>query len=211
MPYRRRRRTPPLVLLILLGVLAGIVFYVRDSSPQTADGTLPAASQITPVSTFPSTATPVLPLEATLSQTAEPLPMLSLLDLGVSVSVIQVSLRNGEWDVSALGSHAGHLQYTGWFDIPGNIVLAGHVELRDGSPGIFANLDKISVGSDILLSDGAGTRFYRVDAVKTVAPDDLSVLRPTEHETLTLLTCSDYDIVTNTYRERVVVTADRYQ
>jgi LPXTG-site transpeptidase (sortase) family protein len=113
------------------------------------------------------------------------------------------------WEVSTLGMNAGHLQGTGWIDAPGNIVLAGHVELADGRAGIFAHIGQMKLNDPVFLIQDHTTRRYRVTEVRTVAPDDMSVVYPTTTDRLTLITCTDYDFTLNTYRARVVVIAER--
>ncbi len=108
-----------------------------------------------------------------------------------------------------LGMNVGHLIGTAPLMSTGNIVLVGHVELADGRPGIFAGLKDVTNGELILLKWHGEQRAYSVSTVKSVAPDDVSVLYPTEQEQLTLITCGDYDFFSNTYRERIVVVAPR--
>jgi sortase A len=70
----------------------------------------------------------------------------------------------------------------------GNVVLTGH---RTTS---FRALAGLRAGDEIQLEwtrRGPGSRrlAYRVESVAVVAPDDVSALRPTEREALTLVTC----------------------
>ena len=56
---------------------------------------------------------------------------------------------------------------------------------------------------------GNATYEYRVTGLRRVDPTDLSVLRSTDVDRLTLITCDDYDFLRDLYTTRVVVIADR--
>ncbi|MBI5668656.1 MAG: sortase [Chloroflexi bacterium] len=213
--YTRRsyRQTTPftgLLTIIILGMIIGGLFPLveRMMSPR-------AASRLAaPTATAPA-ATPVPP-RPTLTPLALPTVVKKPDDLSflvpaasIRTNVIEVFLDGVSWDVSRLGFNAGHLQGTARFGAKGNLVLAGHVEMADGRPGVFARLNKLNTGDTLILSRGRLQRKYVVSAVKTVAPDDLSVLYPTTEDRLTLITCGDYDFWQNVYQERVVVIADR--
>lgn len=43
--------------------------------------------------------------------------------------------------------------------------------------------------------------------IRSTEPDDLSVLYPSAQNMLTLITCDNYDFVSNTYLTRTIVTA----
>lgn len=143
--------------------------------------------------------------------TATPMPRasLSIPTAGVIASVVEIYLDGVSWDVTRLGVNAGHLQGTAWIGETGNIVLAGHSEMADGRAGIFRNIGELRTGDPVVLSLGDTQQQYRVTEVKTVKPDDLSVLYPTTTDRITLITCDDYDFLQNTYQERVVVVAER--
>jgi LPXTG-site transpeptidase (sortase) family protein len=128
---------------------------------------------------------------------------------GVAAKIISIFLDGVSWDVSLLGANVGHLEGTATFDHPGNIGLVGHVEMADGQQGIFTHLRALAAGDLIVYRHGGDERFYVVRAVRVVAPDDMTVLYPTPREQLTLITCAAYDLLTNTYQERVVVVAER--
>jgi LPXTG-site transpeptidase (sortase) family protein len=91
----------------------------------------------------------------------------------------------------------------------GNIVLAGHVEMVDGRRGIFATIGELEIGDPLYLSQDGEERVYQVTQLFTTAPDDLSVLYPTTDERVTLITCSNYDFLQDSYLDRVVVIAER--
>jgi len=128
---------------------------------------------------------------------------------GIFSNIIEAFLTDNNWDVSQLRSRVGHLEGTSWLDTPGNVVLSGHVELADGSPGVFANLNELLPDDLIEIRTGSEVRRYIVREIRTTTPDDLQPLMPTNHEQLTLITCGSYDFVQDSYLERVIVVADR--
>ncbi len=201
------------MVMIILGVIIGGLFPLFDRTraprPQAAaPATVPATA--TAVETARPTARPTVTPLALPTLAKKPDPMTIVVPTaGINTNIVQVYLNGVSWDVSRLGYNAGHLQGTAEFGAKGNFVLAGHVEMADGRPGVFASLNEIGVGDPLVLGKGKSTRRYIVRAVTTVEPDDLSVLYPTTTDQLTLITCGDYDFWQNVYRERLVVIADR--
>lgn len=193
--------------MIALGVMLGVIYFLVDQpiiTPQPAVSTQPAEiTNLTIPSPAPNEPTPELVLR-------RPVQLL-IPRARVIAPVMRVHLENGSWDVSQLGISVGHLSGTAWLREPGNIVLAGHVEMADGTPGVFANLADLETGDELLLmEENAEPLVYIVSSIRTVQPDDLSVLYPSDTEDLlTLITCGEYDLLSNSYLVRVVVQAAR--
>jgi LPXTG-site transpeptidase (sortase) family protein len=154
------------------------------------------------------TAPPVVTQLALPTVVRRPQTTMVIPTAGIFAPVIQVYLDGVSWDVSQLGANAGHLQGTPWFDAGGNIGLAGHVEMADGRPGIFAQIDRLKIGDPIEITDRGVLHRYAVRVVKKTSPDDLTVLYPTPTDRLTLITCGAYDFLQDAYQERVVVVAE---
>jgi sortase A len=95
---------------------------------------------------------------------------------------LTAGVAEGE-DAATLRFSVGHLADTPLPWEPGNSALAGH---RDRQ---FRALARIREGDTIRLKTTRGDLTYRVTAISVVAPDDLSVLKPTRTRTLTLVTC----------------------
>src|SRR5579859_2546127 len=93
----------------------------------------------------------------------------------------------------------------------GNFVLAGHVELKDGSKGPFAELKQLANGDRITIIGNAQphpiVRQYIVTEVGKVVPTDFDVIRNHGYEELTLITCDDWDQKSQMYNTRVIVHA----
>ena len=124
----------------------------------------------------------------------------------LDAEVVESPLVHGEWQVPPFA--AGHLVGTAQPLQGGNVALAGHLQsLARGN--VFANLDRLRVGDLVRLDTPHAVVAYRVAKVETVPRDDLEVLAPTSHETLTLITCAGTWLpLRRDYSERTVVVAD---
>jgi len=187
------------VTTVILGIILGlaVVAYAYWNAATQANPAAPAALSSTP--TIPG---------VTAIPGPEPIKLL-VPTANIDTPIVEIYLSGTSWDVSGLGMNAGHLHGTAWIEAPGNIVLAGHVEMGDGQRGVFARLTDVQINDSVFLYQGTARRRYVVTRVQTVAPEDLSVLYPTESDRLTLITCLSYDFVQDAYQERLVVIADR--
>jgi LPXTG-site transpeptidase (sortase) family protein len=147
------------------------------------------------------------------TQAAAPLgpPTIRIPSLKIKTAIKDFPLSGDTWHIGQWERGIGHLQGTGWFNNPGNVVLAGHSKLPNGKAGVFRRLSNLAVGSDILVFDGWNERRYQVIDKRVVSPYDLSVVYPTGDDRLTLITCevSSYDPKSNSYGQRLVVIAQR--
>ena len=138
-------------------------------------------------------------------------PTITISSLNISAEIKEFRLSGGTWTIDPWEKGIGHLEDTGWFDNPTNIVLAGHSTMPNGKPGVFTTLNDLSLGQEIVLFDGNADRHYQIIDIRVVPVDDVSVVMPTDHERLTLITCEigSYDEVSQGYTQRLVVIADR--
>jgi LPXTG-site transpeptidase (sortase) family protein len=125
--------------------------------------------------------------------------------LGLDSKVIQLGTkldRRGEiaWETApfAIGQHKG-MAGPGQ---NGNMVLSGHIS-SPNEGGIFHRLPDLKVGEGVIVGTEERQYLYRVVDVKTVTPDQVSVLDQTPDPTVTLITCVPDGI----YSHRLVVTA----
>ena len=202
---RQRKRISWRLLLVTaligIGVGGGYYFVMRgQSKPEPFVSLLPTSAADSPTQAPPQAAPAAL---------GEDYPRFSIPTAGISTLIVQLQIVDNSWGVFGLGSNVGHLVGTAPLMGTGNIVLVGHVEMADGSPGVFAGINSLSAGQRIFVNWRGEQREYDVSSVQTTNPDDVSVLYPTDQEQLTLITCSDYDFFRNTYLQRVVVVAPR--
>jgi len=125
--------------------------------------------------------------------------------LGLDSKVIQLGTkldRRGQlaWETApfAVGQHKG-LAGPGQ---NGNMVLSGHIS-SPNEGAIFHHLPDLKVGEGVIVGTEERQFLYRVVDVKTVTPDEVSVLDQTPDPTVTLITCVPDGI----YSHRLVVTA----
>lgn len=204
MYYRRSTRLPLTLAVLIFSAVFGVAVGINQRQMRSPQNPSVDSTQII------STALPSTPIP--LTQTPD-IRRYSLFvpSLGITARLIHLSISGGKWNVDGLANNVGHLTGTAWFEeIPtGNVVLAGHVEMRDGQPGIFARLHEVPLGETIVIRSDDDTRHYRVIAAYETGPDDLAPLYATNTEILTLITCGDYDFLANNYQSRLIVVAER--
>jgi LPXTG-site transpeptidase (sortase) family protein len=93
-----------------------------------------------------------------------------------------------------------HFTFSAGLGELGNYVLYGHDDILGN---ILRYLPTMRVGDHIDLYEGALHLEYTVTGSKVVPPSDVSVLNPTPDATLTLISCTPFDVD----RARIVVTA----
>ena len=125
--------------------------------------------------------------------------------LGLDSKVIQLGTkldRRGQlaWETApfAVGQHKG-LAGPGQ---NGNMVLSAHIS-SPNEGAVFHHLPDLKVGEGVIVGTEERQFLYRVVDVKTVTPDEVSVLDQTPDPTVTLITCVPDGI----YSHRLVVTA----
>ncbi len=107
-------------------------------------------------------------------------------------------------DGGVLESAVGYLPDTPRPWQPGNSALAAH---RDR---LFRPLKRIRVGDYIRLATPHGDFQYRVRRTMVVDPEDVWVLDPLPHVSLTLITCFPFEYVGHA-RQRFIVQAEKIQ
>ena len=115
--------------------------------------------------------------------------------IGVNHSVVQ----GDDWEQlkKGIGHHIGSA-------LPGeegNLVLSAHNDIYGE---IFRHLDKLSPGDEVFVSTGRESYTYVISEIEVVAPTAVDVMEPTDHASLTLISCYPY-LINN---KRIVVFAD---
>lgn len=138
---------------------------------------------------------PPAPRERLRLETGSVIAMLSIPRLGLSTIVVE----GAEEHELKLG--AGHIRGTSLPGNGGNVGIAGH---RDT---VFRPLRSIRADDTIKVMTEEREHEYKVVSTEIVGPDDIQVLYPTVHETLTLVTCYPFEFVGRAPR-RFIVRAD---
>lgn len=104
-------------------------------------------------------------------------------------------------DDRVLSRAAGHIEETPFPGDPGNVGIAGH---RDTT---FRAVRRLKLGDPLIVTTANRVFRYQITRTIIVDPDDVWVLDPTEHQTLTLVTCYPFDFIGHAPR-RFVVSAE---
>ena len=115
--------------------------------------------------------------------------------VGLSSTVLEGS------DDTTLARAAGHIEDTAFPGDSGNIGIAGH---RDT---IFRPVRNLHVGDPLVLTTSDRVFRYRIARTTIVEPEDVYVLDPSDHPTLTLVTCFPFEFIGHAPR-RFIVSAD---
>lgn len=83
----------------------------------------------------------------------------------------------------------------------GNLVMSAH---NDIFGELFRHLDRLQPGDEIIISTASREYVYRVTGMRVVEPTEVSVMKPTDEPTATLISCYPY-LVDN---KRIVVFAE---
>jgi LPXTG-site transpeptidase (sortase) family protein len=127
--------------------------------------------------------------------------------LSLDIPIVGVPKTDYTWNVAWLGNQAGWLEGSAFPSWKGNSVLTGHVYLSNGKPGPFAKINELKIGDQVVVSAFGQKYIFEVQTNAIVSPTDRSVMRHEERPWLTLVTCTDYDPKTGTYKSRFVVRA----
>ncbi|GBD21351.1 hypothetical protein HRbin28_01800 [bacterium HR28] len=211
----RRARGPVPLLVAALALLA--VACVRVEIQRTTaepEHTVPTPVRRATVSTPP--AEPVAPPRRSAPEAGSasralfrlrmpPATAIAITRLGIDVPVVEVASVKDErgWYWPVPREAAAHLAGTANPGEPGNIAITGHVDTEQG-PGVFWRLLEVKPGDEVTVWSAAGTFVYRVTEIQVVPESDRSVLRQTDYEVLTLVTC----IPDGRYDRRLVVRAE---
>lgn len=101
-------------------------------------------------------------------------------------------------DDGTLSRGSGHIEDTPFPGETGNVGIAGH---RDT---VFRPLRHIHPGDALDLTTADRVYRYRISKTLIVGPDDVYVLDPTDHPTLTLVTCYPFDFIGHAPRRFIV-------
>ncbi|MCA9980432.1 MAG: class D sortase [Anaerolineales bacterium] len=120
----------------------------------------------------------------------------------IQISAININapvVQGDDWEQlkKGVGQHIGSAMP----GTEGNMVLSAHNDIYGE---IFRHLDKLAPGDEVVVSTSRQSYTYVVNEIRVVDPTDVWVMDPTEHASLTLISCYPY-LINN---KRIVVFAD---
>ena len=142
-------------------------------------------------------------------QASSPEPTIKIPSIGVDAPVIYDEVRTEDNAVQkALERGVLHFGKSALPGEVGNAIFVGHSSNLPWVPGnykfVFALLDKVQIGQDIVLEYN-GTRYtYRINDSKIVSPENIAVLEDSTTSKLTLITCTPV----GSNSQRLVVSAE---
>ena len=137
-------------------------------------------------------------------QTAPPPRRITVPKIELDTRVMVSEIKDGTWEVPKFV--AGYLDGTGRpTKEGGNVVLSGHIQsLTSGN--VFARIGELEWGDSVILYSDQGKFEYEITAKRIVKPDNVDVTFPTDHATVTLITCTgDWDPISRDYTQRLVM------
>ena len=205
-----------LLLLALAGCAAGTA-----GTPEA--GAVPSASASSSVAASPPSATPAVPSPAAPAAAAQQLPVLgasapvtlSIASIGVRTDLLHLGLReNGSLEVPQDTGNGAPASWYNGSPTPGErgpSVMLGHVNALGGNQGVFADLRKLTPGTEINVSrtDGS-TAVFTVDRGALYSKNEfptLEVYGNTPGAELRLITCDGYDPATGLFDDNYVIYA----
>jgi sortase A len=103
---------------------------------------------------------------------------------------VDITISEGTVAKTALNAGAWRIPNTSKPGV-GNTVLAAHRYLhKPPRKDTFFNLDKMAVGDEFQVHWNGQPKNYAVTEVRIVNPDQLEILNNTDHEQITLMTCT---------------------
>jgi LPXTG-site transpeptidase (sortase) family protein len=128
--------------------------------------------------------------------------------LQVDERIVGVPVAKSGWDISRLGTHVGWLESTGVK--PGDrfaMALIGHVTVSAAQTGPFASLYTLEPLDEIIYRSGGVDYVYTIGSIDEVEPEAVDRLYVDKGDHLLLVTCTDWNYVTETYDGRLIVDA----
>ncbi|MDQ0755196.1 sortase domain-bontaining protein [Arthrobacter sp. B3I4] len=180
--------------------------------PSPATTAAPGSARAVPPTSSPSAA-PAMAEPAVLTR-SEPVT-LEIQAIGLQTDLLKLGLReNGSLEVP---QDSGNGAPAGWYDgspTPGErgpSVILGHVNALGGATGVFADLRKLTPGTDVKVSRADGTMaVFTVDHGAQYSKNDfptLEVYGTTPGAELRLITCDGYDPATQLFDDNYVIFA----
>ncbi|MFN8381038.1 MAG: sortase [Anaerolineales bacterium] len=193
----------------------GVSDYTVDFTITSSGATGDASSTKTTASSLPKTGfapnkittLPAQPADSAYTTLGD--LWLEIPSLNVKSTIVGVPQAENAWDVKWLGNDAGWLNGTAFPSWEGNSVITGHVTNASGLPGPFASIKSLQHGDQIIIHMSGMKYIFEVRNTKLVRPDTTAFAF--EHlegsSYITLITCSGYNPLNDSYLFRRIVRA----
>lgn len=122
----------------------------------------------------------------------------------VHLNYVDGTLESG-WNLKMLGGYIGELEGGAYLPYAGNSVLTGHYY----SQGVFVNLVNLRLEDEIIIFGNDGMKYtYSVTNSYWTEPNNVyQLFQPNGDRSLTLVTCDDYNFISDEYQKRYIVQA----
>lgn len=147
-----------------------------------------------------------------LQQAYELPTTLMIPSINVNASIEDIALTEaGDLDVPSNSINVG------WYALGprpgenGSSVIDGHVDGKDGNPGVFSNLHKLKKGDELYIKDSKGKLITFIVRESQIYDTDYAteVFTPSDKPYLNLITCDgSWNEITKSYSKRLVVFTD---
>jgi sortase A len=166
-------------------------FASKQRAPLPRPTTTVTVAPATTLAPVDGSAAPTTAATTTTLPQPEPLEIPEADEVFAQLAIPRINMKANNIlsgvSVDDLRKGVGHFRNTPLPGQKGNVALAGH-RTTYGAP--FGDLDKLQSGDPITFTNTLGEQFvYKVTSQTVVAPDDTTVLAPTEVPSLTLVTC----------------------
>lgn len=125
------------------------------------------------------------------------------------VPIVHLNYKDGTlesgWNLKMLGGYIGELEGGAYLPYAGNSVLTGHYY----SQGVFVNLTNLKLEDEIIIFGTDGMKYtYAVTNSYWTEPNNVyQMFQPNGERSLTLVTCDDYNFISDEYQKRYIVQA----
>jgi len=128
--------------------------------------------------------------------------------LNVNEKIVSVPIKDGAWDIARLSGNIGWLEATGVKpDDNWAMAFIGHVTVSSAQKGPFANLWTIKPLTEIIYRNGGVDFVYTVETVSPAKPNETAKLFQRKKDHILLVTCTDFNFLSEKYDGRLIVDA----
>ena len=139
---------------------------------------------------------------------------LTIASAGVDAGIERLRVLDGAMQDPSGPWEVAWYENLGSLGVPGNVVMAGHIDYWNVGPSVFYNLGSVQPGAEIVVAGDDGLQYpFTVEWSELFTSDNMpmdEITGPTATQSLTLITCGGaFDYVNGEYLSRNVVRATR--